>query len=216
MSRLEPGDVAIIVQMAAEEDTPLGQISLILYDLTLLHDFAVIVTLPDFSGFHFGRYFWYRDRHRIPVDANLFVHHMSYGSPMRLDMGVKKAVAVTGLVISVATAIEKLSVVDLNRAEKTASIEKIRAETEGIVLDNERKRRELESTVSPAPYPAPDIVPESPRIVLRHGLTPSDSLEARAEFHGYGAPQALRRIERRIAASPFKITTVEVETRAKW
>ena len=99
----------------------------LLYDFELLHDLAVISSLPDYSEYKLSRFFWYRWGRDIKPNHKLKLKEISYSSPLILEILVGVSIAIPLLWVLVQAA-EKISNWRLNRRKLRLEVEKLESE----------------------------------------------------------------------------------------
>ena len=60
----------------------LSDLSALLYDYELLHDYLVLSTMEEYSEYTFPRYFWYRSRGPLAKEERMQIRTVHYGSPL--------------------------------------------------------------------------------------------------------------------------------------
>jgi hypothetical protein len=115
-------------------------ISSLLYDFELLHDFSLILGAENYSDYKFSRYFWYRKGRPIKESHRIRVVRIIKDSPLTIELLLTGIVACPTALWLFVQMFEKVSNWKLNR-------KKLELETEKLKLDNEIKRIKLERKV---------------------------------------------------------------------
>jgi len=107
-------------------DLLLADVSALLYDLELSHDFAVLLTDADYKSYEFNRYFWLRSGRPLRPDHRVRVGRVAHQSPFFLEVVVPTIAGIWGL-------IQILDAVDtwkLKREKLELEVRKLRREEE--------------------------------------------------------------------------------------
>lgn len=99
-------------------------ISSLMYDLVLAHDFGVIITEEEYSDYKFNQYFWYRQGRPIKPYHKIRASRIVKESPLVLEV----IVASIGGLWVLLQIIEKVQNWPLNREKLKLEVEKLRAE----------------------------------------------------------------------------------------
>jgi hypothetical protein len=142
MPTLGRGDVGISIEVREPSDIPVLRVTSFLYDLVLLHDVLVVGTMPRFEGVQVDDGFWKRSGRGLSPSEQLLLHRLRYGSPLKIDLGVQRAVAAAGLVASIATSIAIVTKLPLEREKLRAEIAQVQAETFNTELETARMLRD--------------------------------------------------------------------------
>lgn len=108
-----------------EKETPfLLDISGLLYDLELAHDFGVLLVQPDYRDRKFNRYFWYRNGRRLKSEHRLRVARIAKQSPLEVGL----IISVPGALWVLLQIFEKVQNWSLSREKLRLEVEKLRVE----------------------------------------------------------------------------------------
>lgn len=122
----------------SEEQYPhLLEISSLLYDFELLHDFSLILCAEEYSKYTFSRYFWFRNGRPIKHSQKLRLAKIVKESPLTIELILAAVTAFSGAFWIFVQALEKIGNWKLNRT-------KLKQEIERLKLDNQLKRIDLE------------------------------------------------------------------------
>jgi hypothetical protein len=118
-----------------EDNEPyLLDISSMLYDLELTHDFAVIIANRNtYANYRFNRYFWYRKGRPVLKEHKIRALRIVKQSPLLLEVVIPSLGAIWILL----QIFEKISNWDLNKEKLRLEVNKLRREEEAI----EQKRQ---------------------------------------------------------------------------
>lgn len=130
MSELRAGDIGLELTISEPENIPVIRLSGFLYDLSLLHDFAVLLALPEFADYRFDQYFWLRRGRPLKSDQIFLLHRLEYGSPLKLDTAVQRIAVIAGVALVLVQGLEMVGTLDLQRDKMRAEIEHLVAQTE--------------------------------------------------------------------------------------
>ena len=108
-------------------------ISSLMYDLVLAHDFGVILTEEEYSDYKFGQYFWYRQGRPIKPYHRIRASRIIKVSPLILEV-IVPSIGGGWVLLQI---IEKIQNWSLNREKLKLEIEKLREE-------KQLRRKELE------------------------------------------------------------------------
>jgi len=137
-----------ILQLQFVEDKYplLLDVSSLMYDLVLAHDFGVILTEEEYSDYKFSQYFWYRQGRPIKPYHKIRTSRMIKESPLVLEVVITSIGGIWVLL----QIIEKVQNWPLNRQKLKLEVEKLREEKqlryENLELVAERRgavRQEL-------------------------------------------------------------------------
>lgn len=106
-------------------------ISSLLYDLVLTHDFSVIITEKEYFNYEFSQYFWYRQGRPIKPYHRIRTAKIIKESPLVLEV----IIASLGGIWVLLQIIDKVQNWPLNREKLKLEVEKLRCEQQ--ILRNE-------------------------------------------------------------------------------
>ena len=131
----------------SEEERPfLLDISSILYDFELLHDFSLILSAEEYSNYSFSRYFWYRNGRPIKVDHRVRAARIVKESPLTVELIIAGTTVATGALWVLLQATEKIQNWRLNREKLKLEVEKLRLDRQKLQLEIDQKAREREAS----------------------------------------------------------------------
>lgn len=116
----------LTLQFSDEEKPFLLDITSLLYDLELAHDFGVLATEPEYRGYEFNRFFWYRNGRRIKPIHRVRAARIVKQSPLLIEVIIPSLGALWVLL----QIIEKVSNWKLSREKLEFEVEKHRWEQE--------------------------------------------------------------------------------------
>jgi hypothetical protein len=129
-----------------EDDCPfLLDISSLLYDFELLHDFSLILCVEDYSHYGFSRFFWYRNGRPIKREHKLRAARIVKESPLTIELILASVSISSGALWILLQAIEKIQNWKLNREKLKLEVEKLRIEKEKLRSELEQKAKEREA-----------------------------------------------------------------------
>jgi hypothetical protein len=114
----------LTMQFSEEEKPFLLDITSLLYDLELAHDFGVLATEPEYRGYKFNRFFWYRHGRRIRSMHRVRAARIIKQSPLLLEIVIPSLGALWVLL----QIIEKVSNWKLSREKLEFEVERLRWE----------------------------------------------------------------------------------------
>jgi len=131
----------------AEQSHPdLLDISSLLYDLELSHDYGVLLSEEEYWGYEFSRYFWYRKGRPIESYHRVKAVKIIKASPLELTLGI----ASIGALLVVLQIVEKVAYWPLNRKKLKLEMEKLNLEVEKLQGEAaEKKKIDFLQTIAP-------------------------------------------------------------------
>ncbi len=124
-----------------EENTPyLLDISSLLYDFELLHDFSLVICSEEYSDYRFSRYFWYRNGRPVKKQHRLRAARIIKESPLTIELIFAGITVFSGALWVMVQAIERIRDWNLNK-------EKLRREVEKLRIENQLRRVELDQKI---------------------------------------------------------------------
>jgi hypothetical protein len=115
-------------------------ISSLLYDLELLYDIAVIISLDEYADYKFTRFFWYRNGRTIKDEYRIRTIRIIKDSPLTIEL-IFGAIEAFWLLIQ---AIEKIDNWRLNRQKLKLEVGKMRKENQIATINVMKGILELE------------------------------------------------------------------------
>lgn len=124
----------------SEEKKPyLLDITSLLYDFELLHDFSLILWADDYSDYKFSRFLLYRNRRPIMANHKIRVVKIIKESPLIVVVEINEILALTGALWTMLLLIEKIRNWRLNREKLMYEVKKLKLETEKLSMELEQK-----------------------------------------------------------------------------
>ena len=131
-----------------EEKSPyLLDISSLLYDFELLHDFSLILFAEDYYGYRFTRYFWRRKGRPLKREHKIRAYRIIKESPLTVELILSSIAVLSGAFWILVQAIEKISNWRLNREKLELEIENLKRELNLSYYEEERARVKLEQAL---------------------------------------------------------------------
>ncbi len=115
----------------------------LLYDLELMHDFSVLLSFKEYSDFQFSRFFWYRSGRPLGLEHRLRAFRIVKESPLTLEVIVG---AIGGLWILIQM-FEKIGNWRLNRKKMRLEVKKLRYEANIKEMEEKSAHLELETAL---------------------------------------------------------------------
>lgn len=115
-------------------------ITSLLYDFELSHDFSLLLTAEEYSGYSFSRYFWFRNGRPLKSDHKLRAIRIEKLSPLTVELLIATVAVTSGALWTLAQIIEKVANWKLNRRKLRLEIQKLEKE--------KRERQELSDNLS--------------------------------------------------------------------
>lgn len=135
--------VALKLRFDEPADTTVLHLSSLLYDMNLLNDCIVLVSLPEYAEFKFSTTFWYRNGRPVSRDHRLYLGRIRHSSPIELSVIFTMTAAAVGVPWVLVQTIEKVSNWKLNRQKLKYDVEKARLEVEKLAADRELQTIQL-------------------------------------------------------------------------
>jgi hypothetical protein len=124
----------------SEEKKPyLLDITSLLYDFELLHDFSLILWADDYSDYKFSRFFLYRNKRPIKANHKIRAVKIIKESPLIIVIEIAEILALTGALSTMLLLIEKIRNWRLNREKLMYEVKKLKLETEKLSMELEQK-----------------------------------------------------------------------------
>jgi len=109
-------------------------ITSLLYDFELIHDFSLLSTAEEYSNYRFSQIFWYRNGRPLKPNHKLRVIRIEKLSPLTVELLIASVVVTSGALWTLAQIIEKVANWKLNRRKLWLEVQKLERE--------ERERQE--------------------------------------------------------------------------
>lgn len=113
-------------------------ISSLLYDFELLHDFSLLIYMDEYREYKFTQYFWYRKGRPLKSEHKIRAIRIIKKSPLTIEL-IFGGMAAFWLLIQ---AIEKISNWRLNRQKLKLEVERLKYEGEKAKVELVRKLEE--------------------------------------------------------------------------
>ena len=133
-------DIRLKLVFGEKERPYLLDISSLLYDFELLHDFSLILYAEEYSDYRFSRFFWYRNRRPIKASHKVRAVKIIKESPLTIVIEVSAFVALCGALWALIQAAEKVRNWKLNREKLKSEIEKMKIELEQKIREREASK----------------------------------------------------------------------------
>jgi hypothetical protein len=129
----------LTMQFLGEADPDLLDVSSLLYDLELSHDYGVILSEIEYQEYKFTRYFWYRNGRPIEKYHHIKVLRLNKKSPLELTLLISSI----GALLILLKIIEKVSNWSLNREKLKCEVEKLKLETKKLALETKKLEQQV-------------------------------------------------------------------------
>lgn len=186
----------------AEGKPALSDLSALLYDYELLHDYLVLSTLEEYSQYTFPRYFWYRAGRPIAKEERMQIRAVHYGSPL-----IWVPIIASWVAIKIVQPLIQISgeIADWPSDRRKAKAEAVKAELEAIekLSDIEYKQmrnKQLKLLIEQEEY--------------RTQMTRIE-LEKLREQRELGKEVTLRRIIQRLSKNPYQLEDITIQPEAE-
>jgi len=140
-------DIRIRLVFSEGKRPYLLDISSLLYDFEMLHDFSLLLCIEDYSYYRFPPFFWYRKGRPIKVNHKLRAARIIKESPLTVELILSGVILLSGAFWALVQAIEKISNWKLNKEKTRLEIEKLKKELRKADLVIEKVRIELDQKV---------------------------------------------------------------------
>jgi len=129
----------------SEEEKPyLSNISSLLYDFELLHDYSLLISVEKYAYYKFSQRFWYRTGRPIEPNHKLRAAKIIKESPLTIELIMTGVAISSGALWAIAQVIDKIANWRLNRKKLKLQIKKLEREIEKSPQDEEKARLDLE------------------------------------------------------------------------
>ena len=190
--------VKIRLEFETKEWAYMLDVSSLLYDFELLHDFLVLSSIEDYSKYRFTQYFWYRDGRPLEDVDRLRVVRIVKHSPLVVEIIVGLYAACV-ILLPLITIIEKIADRKLNRHKLELEVEKLELDVESA-----RNRRKLALAEQPKLL---EVIEEKPVIVVKEAETELDATRLERK-----KLQTQNLLIKRLDRSPIKLKDMSVTT----
>lgn len=127
-----------------EDESPfLLDLSSLLYDLELLHDFSIILSFDEYSNYQFTQYFWNRNGRPLQEDQRIRLRLIQMRSPLTLELALGAPAALLAFI----KAVEMVANWRLNRQKLRLELENLESERNIKRYDEEAARLRLENEI---------------------------------------------------------------------
>ncbi len=140
----QSGIIKLRLEFEDEKSPYLLDISSLLYDFELLHDFTILVSAEEYSSYRFSQYFWYRKGRPLRDEQKLRALKIVKESPLTIELGLSILAISSGAIWILIQAVEKIANFKLNREKLKAEIEKLHLETKILRYNEQEARIEME------------------------------------------------------------------------
>lgn len=135
-------DIKLRLVFSEKERPYLLDISSLLYDFELLHDFSLILCAEEYYDYRFSRFFWYRNGRPIKAHHKIRVAKIIKESPLTVELVLAGVTILSGAFWVLVQAMEKIHNWRLIREKLRQEVEKLRIETEIKRIELEQKMEE--------------------------------------------------------------------------
>nr|WP_320114046.1 hypothetical protein [uncultured Desulfuromonas sp.] len=112
------------MEFTEKEKVYLSDVSNLLYDFVLLHDFSVLISEPEYKNYSFTQYFFYRKGRPLKEEHKAIGHTIVKNSPLLLEVIIPSLGAAWVLL----QIFEKVANFSLNREKLRLEVKKLRRE----------------------------------------------------------------------------------------
>ena len=190
----------VLIKLTYEDITKpkLGDLSALLYDYELLHDYLVLSTMEEYSLYTFPRYFWYRSGRPLDIEERMQIRAIHYGSPL-----IWIPVITSWVAVKIVQPLVQISgeIADWSPKRRKAKAEAVQAEL--VVIEKlsdieykQMRNRQQELLLEQEEY--------------RTEMTKME-LEELREQRELGQETILRRIKRRLSENPYQLENITIE-----
>lgn len=123
----------------------LSDITSLLYDFELLHDFSLLLCADDYSNYRFNRLFWYRHGRPIKMDHKIRTVKIVKSSPLEIIVELSRIFYACGAFLTLILIMGKIQSWRLSRKKLELEIEKMKLEIEKMRMELEQKVQEREA-----------------------------------------------------------------------
>lgn len=123
-----------------EARTPyLLDISSLLYDFELMHDFCLLLYEEEYSDYRFSNFFWFRKGRPIASTHRLRAAKIIKESPLTVELIVSGALLTSGALWALLKIIDEISNREFRREKQKLELEKLKIEVEKARLELEER-----------------------------------------------------------------------------
>lgn len=114
-----------------KEKVTILDLSSFLYDLTLLHDIVVLISLPEYQDYKFPPSFWFRNGRPIKSEHELYLNKINHNSPLGLEVIIPSiGVGSVTILWMLLQALEKIQNWKLNQKKLGLEVQKLQNEVQ--------------------------------------------------------------------------------------
>jgi len=191
----------VLIRLTYEAVTKpkLSDLSALLYDYELLHDYLVLSTMEEYSSYSFPRYFWYRSGRPIAIEERMQIRKIHYGSPLLLIPVIASWVAV-----KIVHPLVQISgeIADWSPNRRKAKAEAVKAELEVIEKLSDIEYKQMRNRQRELLLEQEEYRTEMTEMTL-------EELKRQREF---GQKTTLRRLQRRLSENPYQLEDITIES----
>lgn len=128
-----------------EKKPYLLDVSTLLYDFELLHDFSLLLYAEEYRDYHFSQYFWRRQGRPLKDEHRLRASKIIKESPLTVELWVGIAGVSTAAFWTIVLSIEKISNWELNRKKLQLEVKKLEHETNTQFYNEQKAKVEMDN-----------------------------------------------------------------------
>ncbi len=131
------------LQFEGESEPSLLEVSSLFYELTLVHDFSLLLTKKEYFNYNFSQFFYYRNGRPIKEAHKIRALSINKNSPLDLTL----IISTLGGLLVLLQIIEKSSTIMLNREKIKEEIKKLKLENSTLERESELRNLELDNLI---------------------------------------------------------------------
>lgn len=121
-------DIRMKLVFEEEKRPRLLDITTLLYDFELTHDFSLLLTAEEYSNYRFSGYFWRRNGRKLKSSHVLRAIRIEKRSPLTVEILIASIVVTSGSIWTLVQIIEKVANWKFNRQKLRLEIQKLERE----------------------------------------------------------------------------------------
>ncbi len=144
-----PNDQKFRIRLVFKEEIKpyLLDISSLLYDFELLHDFSLLICAEQYEKYKFTRFFWYRNGRPLKSEHKIRTYRILKQSPLTVELTLSYVVIISGAFWAMIQTIDKISNWQLNRERLKLEIEKLKEQSDIAYYEEEKAKVELDRAI---------------------------------------------------------------------
>lgn len=190
----------VLIKLTYEAVTKpkLGDLSALLYDYELLHDYLVLSTMEGYSLYPFPRYFWYRSGRPLAIEERMQIRAIHYGSPL-----IWIPVITSWVAVRIVQPLVQISgeIADWSPNRRKAKAEAVKAELEVIEKLSDIEYKQMRNRQQELLLEQEEYSTEMTKM----------ELEELSEQRELGRETILRRLKRRLSENPYQLEDITIE-----